>query len=24
VNERVQNFLPNGVSEGWNAYQWSV
>lgn len=23
LNPNVQNFTPNGVSEGWNAYQWS-
>ncbi|HEV2260863.1 MAG TPA: peptide ABC transporter substrate-binding protein [Candidatus Rubrimentiphilum sp.] len=23
LNPNVQNFSPNGVSEGWNAYQWS-
>lgn len=20
----LKNFLPNGISEGWNAYQWSI
>ncbi|HEY5256938.1 MAG TPA: hypothetical protein VIJ12_01015 [Candidatus Baltobacteraceae bacterium] len=20
----LQNFRPNGISEGWNAYQWSI
>ena len=23
INPALQNFSPNGVSEGWNAYQWS-
>ena len=24
INPRLKNFTPNGVSEGWNAYQWSL
>lgn len=24
MNPRFQNFSPNGISEGWNAYQWSL
>ncbi len=24
MNPGLQNFSPNGVSEGWNAYQWSL
>jgi peptide/nickel transport system substrate-binding protein len=24
INPRLKNFDPNGVSEGWNAYEWSL
>ncbi len=24
VNPDLQNYAPNGISEGWNAYQWSI
>ncbi|MBV9270507.1 MAG: peptide ABC transporter substrate-binding protein [Candidatus Eremiobacteraeota bacterium] len=24
LSEPVQNFTPNGISEGWNAYDWSM
>ena len=24
LSANLQNFTPNGVSEGWNAYQWSM
>ena len=24
INPRFKNFSPNGVSEGWNAYRWSL
>lgn len=24
MNPDLQNFAPNGVSEGWNAYQWNL
>lgn len=24
MNPNLQNFSPNGPSEGWNAYQWSI
>jgi len=24
VNPDLKNYTPNGISEGWNAYQWSI